>query len=400
MRSRRAILGLASDDAYLQSLIPFESTPETARLSQFANNRASRTPAGKRHTTEGSLPVSLTEQLLDRLQREGNDAFKAGDLPRAIRLWSEALSKAGELQAPSPKKLQASRSAQLLANRCQAHLSSGDTVSALSDSEAAVTAAPQWPKAYYRKGSVLMRMQDPAAAYTVFQLGLELDAENPELTKACQSARNLIEAAAGASEMAPVLPKAPEPAGPAAADGKDGGSGGSDGQGSSSASGPTAQGEALAPLTATASDSSTQAEDEEERYRRPSSSQTETPPSESSRVESSASRPREQAAPAAAVGGAAGNGAPTPTLPTPDISLDADPESKGAYLLVIRLPKVVKSSQVDLEVSEDVVEVEVPGVYARISVPLSAPCDDDEAEARWDKVRKVLKVHLPPKKRA
>lgn len=102
------MLGLASDDAFLQSKIPFESTPETQRLGEFASylSSSSRRPAAR--DTSELLPLSLAELAVDRLQQQGNDAFKKKDYGEAIKFWTEALEKAAELNSPSPKKLQAS----------------------------------------------------------------------------------------------------------------------------------------------------------------------------------------------------------------------------------------------------------------------------------------------------
>ena len=95
---KRRVLGLASDDTYLQSLIPFVSTEESRRLGQFAAVGSKR-PMAKAL----DLPVSLVELEVDRLQQSGNDAFRQRDYPKAIRLWSEALERAAELNAPTPK---------------------------------------------------------------------------------------------------------------------------------------------------------------------------------------------------------------------------------------------------------------------------------------------------------
>lgn len=85
MRGRRVPLGIASDDTYLQSLIGFVSTPETAHLSRFAKPASS---SGKRPSSsfasENTLPVSISEMTVDRLQQAGNDAFKQQDLKRAV----------------------------------------------------------------------------------------------------------------------------------------------------------------------------------------------------------------------------------------------------------------------------------------------------------------------------
>ena len=66
---RRSILGLAADDTYLQSLIPFQSTPETAKFG-FRDFVAAPGKKAKTRGLEESLPVSLTEIELDRLQQQ------------------------------------------------------------------------------------------------------------------------------------------------------------------------------------------------------------------------------------------------------------------------------------------------------------------------------------------
>ena len=66
---------------------------------------------------------------------------------------------------------------------------------------------------------------------------------------------------------------------------------------------------------------------------------------------------------------------------------------------MVRLPKVARSSEVDLSIGPRVVEIEVPGVYASLSVPLPKhpAVDDDEATARFDSKQRTLKLFLPTK---
>ena len=100
---------------------------------------------------------------VDALKQEANAAFKRGAageseaLRTAVTKYGKALKLASGLEEPYPDKLQSTRSATLLANRCQAHLLLGDVQAALADAEAAVLASPGWPKAYYRHGTVRPR---------------------------------------------------------------------------------------------------------------------------------------------------------------------------------------------------------------------------------------------------
>jgi tetratricopeptide (TPR) repeat protein len=438
---RRPILGIASDDSYLQSLIPFESTPDTARLGEFA--RASRASAKKGQSSEGDLPTSLTEMEVDRLQQQGKDAFLAQDLKKAVKLWGEALSKAAELNAPTPKKLQASRAAQLYANRCQAYLNLGDEKAALSDAEAAVAAAPGWPKAYYRHGTVLMRKKAYTKAYGIFKQGWHLDTSNLELTKACQKAREaMLEGDNKDIQFHPdgntfvdrSKPKAGSDSsdvGSSSGGGAGSGSGGGAGSGSGGGAGSTAASDSMASTAPAAA---------AQHYRETAQRQTEeaaaraaaakaaaaaagAPPAAScaaaaatlpSRAEEDPARAAKrkeieervrlakeqqtrEAAPEARAKPIDIGEAPSPPLPLPEHTLLPDKDS-GSLLLQVQLPLAKKSGDVDLAINEKCIEVEVAGVYRqlRVSIPERPAVSSSDAVARFDKHSKTLKVYLPP----
>ena len=133
--------------------------------------------------------MSTADAAADAAKQVANDAFKKGDYKLAIKKYGVALKLAYELPEPKyPGKLQSTRSAQLLANRCMAHLALGDERSALTDAEQALRAAPDWPKAHFRHGTVLMRLKNYTKAYAAFKQGYHLDPMNEELTAACQQA--------------------------------------------------------------------------------------------------------------------------------------------------------------------------------------------------------------------
>jgi len=191
----RRILGLASGDLELRRLIPFESTPDTEKFSHLAiAGRSGRTvaqmatPRALARETETQLPVSLAVQAVARLQEEGKQAFAKKDYRGAIDAWSEAITQARGIPCPAPKRLEASRVAQLYANRCQAHLTLGDDARALADAESACDAAPGWPKAYYRLGTVLAKLGRLSRAHAVFSQGLKLDSSNVEMRKMLDNA--------------------------------------------------------------------------------------------------------------------------------------------------------------------------------------------------------------------
>ena len=84
-------------------------------------------------------------------------------------------------------------------------------------------------------------------------------------------------------------------------------------------------------------------------------------------------------------------------LPAPKYELHPSPDGSSSYLLEVELPKVVKSSDVDLALSEEQVEVEAPGAYAKLCVPLPKHPKvlEKKAKASWDTKRSRLRITLP-----
>ena len=124
----------------------------------------------------------------DTAKELANAAYKRGEYALAVKKYGVALRHAAQLPERRPGKLECTRTAQLLANRCMAHLGLGDNRAALTDAEQAVRASPDWPKAHFRHGTVLMRLKSYTKAYASFKRGHHLDMSNQELTLACQQA--------------------------------------------------------------------------------------------------------------------------------------------------------------------------------------------------------------------
>jgi len=66
-------------------------------------------------------------------------------------------------------------------------------------------------------------------------------------------------------------------------------------------------------------------------------------------------------------------------------------------VLYIALDLVATSNQVELAVSKEAVEVEAPGIYAPLRVPLPPNIDDTRAGANWTSKTRHLKITLPCK---
>jgi tetratricopeptide (TPR) repeat protein len=205
----RRPIGLASGDPELRKLIPFQSTPETERFGHLADAWKAAVGASPRalsREAEMQVPVSLTEQAVARLQEDGKQAFKDNDLPRAIEAWSEAIEQVRSLPCPAPKKLESTRAAQLLANRCQAYLKLGKEEEALDDAEAACNAAPGWPKAHYRLGTVLHGRGQLQRAHAVLSQGLQLDQSNDEMRRVLHKVKEDLLAARSTAVQAGAVP--------------------------------------------------------------------------------------------------------------------------------------------------------------------------------------------------
>ena len=131
-----------------------------------------------------------TIERSDKAKAAGVDAYKRGDHKAAIKKYTIALKHAQEAEegALRPERLQSNRTSTILSNRCMAHLALDDVDAALADATAAVKAAPDWPKAHFRLGTVHMRKRAWTKAYAAFKQGWHYDMTNEELTKACQDA--------------------------------------------------------------------------------------------------------------------------------------------------------------------------------------------------------------------
>ncbi|CAL1677226.1 unnamed protein product [Lasius platythorax] len=104
----------------------------------------------------------------------GNQKYKDGDYPAAIKHYSEAV-----LRNPDDPKYYSNRAA------CYTKLAAFDL--GLKDCEKVVELDPKFIKGWIRKGKILQAMQQQGKALTAYQKALELDPQNSEALEGYRS---------------------------------------------------------------------------------------------------------------------------------------------------------------------------------------------------------------------
>ena len=96
---------------------------------------------------------------VEELKERGNDRFAKGDLCGAAKLYKHALQQGGAVHL-----LQSNLSAVYLQGRMLA--------AALEAADAAIATEPSWPKAHFRRGSVLAALELWREAALSYQRGV------------------------------------------------------------------------------------------------------------------------------------------------------------------------------------------------------------------------------------
>lgn len=104
----------------------------------------------------------------------GNQKYKSGDYPGAIKHYSEAI-----LRNPDEPKYYSNRAA------CYTKLTAFDL--GLKDCEKIVELDPKFIKGWIRKGKILQAMQQQGKALTAYQKAVELDPQNSEALEGYRS---------------------------------------------------------------------------------------------------------------------------------------------------------------------------------------------------------------------
>ncbi|KAI5790219.1 hypothetical protein EDC01DRAFT_119019 [Geopyxis carbonaria] len=122
-------------------------------------------------------PVPVPPQrsaAIEKMRTTGNAAFRKGNYPEAVNMYSHGLTMAQTRPPWEPAPLLKEELQVLFANRAQAYMSMGSWPEALADASCAVDFKKmQNPKAHWRKSKCLKEMGRLEEAREALELGLE-----------------------------------------------------------------------------------------------------------------------------------------------------------------------------------------------------------------------------------
>jgi len=144
---------------YSQSLIEFRDATIVRKVSQI-----------EKIIKEEAKKAYLDDEKAEIARQEGNEKFKNGEFPAAIKCYEESIKR-----KPDDPKVYSNRAA------CYSKLTEFGL--AISDCDKCLELDPQFIKAYLRKGSIYSLMKKNAEARTAYEKALEMD-------KNCQEARD------------------------------------------------------------------------------------------------------------------------------------------------------------------------------------------------------------------
>jgi stress-induced-phosphoprotein 1 len=115
----------------------------------------------------------INPEIAEEHRNKGNDLFKDGKYPAAIKEYEEGLRR-------NPVSIA------IFSNRCAAYIKLMEPATALKDAERCLELDPKFVKAYGRKGTCHHLMKEYHKAMKTFEDGLKIDPTN----KDCQDGKN------------------------------------------------------------------------------------------------------------------------------------------------------------------------------------------------------------------
>ena len=182
--------------------IPLSVDPSTKAVSSLSKDKSIQdaiTALNTLHTSLKSLDTQLPPPPLPinpkrsanigKMRDSANAAFRKGQFPEAIRLWTFAIDMASQRPAWEPMGLQREELAALHLARSNSHVGAQNWVEGWKDAETSKECkkgiqtgpngekVPGNPKAYLLGGKSLMEMSKWAEAVVWFEEGLEVEGE-------------------------------------------------------------------------------------------------------------------------------------------------------------------------------------------------------------------------------
>lgn len=128
----------------------------------------------------------INPELAEQHREKGNELFKAGDFPGAIKEYNEGLRRNPDSVA-------------ILSNRCATYIKLMEFNTALKDADKCIELDPKFVKAYSRKGSCHHMMKEYHKAMKAYEDGLKIDPTNKDCIEGKQKTMATIQMTAGAS---------------------------------------------------------------------------------------------------------------------------------------------------------------------------------------------------------
>lgn len=128
----------------------------------------------------------INHDIAETHKTKGNELFKAGDFPGAIKEFNEGLRRHPDSVA-------------ILSNRAATYIKLMEFNTALKDADKCIELDPKFVKAYARKGNCHHMMKEYHKAMKAYEDGLKIDPANKECIEGKQRTLSTIQMSAHAS---------------------------------------------------------------------------------------------------------------------------------------------------------------------------------------------------------
>ncbi|RDL39346.1 TPR-like protein [Venustampulla echinocandica] len=183
------------EDTETFTLLPLKMDPQSKAITSTSGSRALQEELATLNNIHRSLltldspvpppPIPVNPKRsanITKLRESGNNEFRKGRHPEAIRFYDLGLQMALTRPAWEPSGLVRDEVAGLYANRAQAHMAMSNWVEGSVDAESSVEAKKVGnAKAWWRKGRCLMEMGRLEEAKEWVGRGLEMEGNEADL---------------------------------------------------------------------------------------------------------------------------------------------------------------------------------------------------------------------------
>ena len=128
---------------------------------------------------EAAAKAYINPEIAEQHKDKGNELFKDGKFPAAIKEFDEGLRRDPKNKA-------------IFSNRAACYLKLMDPVSALKDADKAIAIDASYIRAWSRKGTAHQMMKEYHKAMEAFEKGMKLDPTNKECMEGHQKTMMLI----------------------------------------------------------------------------------------------------------------------------------------------------------------------------------------------------------------